>query len=92
MLSIMAANGLTESGECLDILGVDTQILSNKTPLSDLRKVDGLILSGGAARVGLTGQLGNCAEYLTLDIPILRDMCGPSIHGRVLWRQITRSP
>ena len=55
----------------LRYLGVDTQILSNKTPLSELRKVDGLILSGGAARVGLTGQLGNCAEYLTLDVPIL---------------------
>ena len=55
----------------LRYLGVDTQILSNKTPLSELRKVDGLILSGGAARVGLTGQLGNCAEYLTLEVPIL---------------------
>ena len=47
----------------LRYLGVDTQILSNKTPLSELRKVDGLILSGGAARVGLTGELGNCSEY-----------------------------
>ena len=55
----------------LRYLGVDTQILSNKTPLSELRKVDGLILSGGAARVGLTGELGNCAGYLTLDLPIL---------------------
>ena len=55
----------------LRYLGVDTQILSNKTPLSELRKADGLILSGGAARVGLTGELGNCAEYLTLDLPIL---------------------
>ena len=55
----------------LRYLGIDTQILSNKTPLSELRKVDGLILSGGAARVGLTGELGNCAEYLGLDIPIL---------------------
>jgi len=55
----------------LRYLGVDTQIFSNKTPLSELRKVDGLILSGGAARVGLTGELGNCAEYLQLDVPIL---------------------
>ena len=44
----------------LRYLGVDTQIQSNKTPLSELREVDGLILSGGAARVGLTGELGNC--------------------------------
>jgi GMP synthase (glutamine-hydrolysing) len=55
----------------LRYLGVDTKILSNKTPVSDFRKIDGLILSGGAARVGLTGQLGNCDKYLKLDIPIL---------------------
>lgn len=55
----------------LRYLGVDTKILPNKTPLSELRKVDGLILSGGAARVGITGELGNCAEYLSLDVPIL---------------------
>ena len=40
----------------LRYLGVDTQILPNKTPLDELREVDGLILSGGAARVGLTGE------------------------------------
>ena len=55
----------------LRYLGVDTKIVPNDTPLSDLRKVDGLILSGGAARVGLTGQLGKCGEYLSLDVPIL---------------------
>ena len=55
----------------LRYLGVDTKIFPNDTPLSDLRKVDGLILSGGAARVGLTGQLGKCGEYLSLDVPIL---------------------
>ena len=55
----------------LRYLGVDTQILPNKTPLDELREVDGLILSGGAARVGLTGELGNCGGYLGLDVPIL---------------------
>jgi GMP synthase (glutamine-hydrolysing) len=55
----------------LRYLGVETQILSNKTPLLEMRKVDGLILSGGAARVGLTGKLGNCSDYLSLDVPIL---------------------
>tara|TARA_B000000609_G_scaffold153881_1_gene142860 strand:- start:445 stop:1038 length:594 start_codon:yes stop_codon:yes gene_type:complete len=55
----------------LRYLGVDTKIFPNDTPLSGLREVDGLILSGGAARVGLTGELGNCAEYLTLEVPIL---------------------
>ena len=55
----------------LRYLGVDTQIINNMTEVSDLRELDGLILSGGAARVGLTGELGNCGAYLELDIPIL---------------------
>lgn len=55
----------------LRYLGVDTQILPNDTPLDGLRGIDGLVLSGGAARVGLTGELGNCAAYLGLDVPIL---------------------
>ena len=55
----------------LRYLGVDTQIIPNMTAVSDLRDLDGLILSGGAARVGLTGELGNCGAYLELDMPIL---------------------
>ena len=55
----------------LRYLGVDTQILPNDVPVSEMRELDGLILSGGAARVGLTGKLGNCAEYLSLEVPIL---------------------
>tara|TARA_B100000575_G_C22921349_1_gene534481 strand:- start:97 stop:690 length:594 start_codon:yes stop_codon:yes gene_type:complete len=55
----------------LRYLGVDTKIVSNNTPLEQIRDVDGLILSGGAARVGLTGELGRCSEYLTLEVPIL---------------------
>ncbi len=55
----------------LRYLGVDTQIIENSTPVSELRKLDGLILSGGAARVGITGELGNCGAYLELSIPIL---------------------
>ena len=55
----------------LRYLGVDTQIINNMTPVSELRELDGLILSGGAARVGLTGELGNCGAYLALEIPIL---------------------
>ncbi len=55
----------------LRYLGVDTTIISNSTPLDEMREVDGLILSGGAARVGLTGELGNCGTYLGMEIPIL---------------------
>ena len=55
----------------LRYLGVDTQIVDNTTPVESLRELDGIILSGGAARVGLTGELGNCGAYLELDMPIL---------------------
>ena len=48
----------------LRYLKVDTQIIPNTTPVEELRELDGLILSGGAARIGLTGELGNCAAFL----------------------------
>ena len=66
----------------LRYLGVDTQIQPNKTPLDELREVDGLILSGGAARVGLTGELGNCGGYLGLDVPILGICAGHQFMAR----------
>ena len=53
----------------LRYLGVDTQIIDNTTPLKELRELDGLVLSGGAARIGLSGDLGNCAAFLKLKIP-----------------------
>jgi len=66
----------------LRYLGVDTQILPNDTSVEDLRSVDGLILSGGAARVGLTGALGNCPAYFALDLPILGICAGHQIMAR----------
>ena len=52
----------------LKYLKVDTRIIPNDTPVDELRNLDGLILSGGAARIGLSGELGNCAEFLKLEI------------------------
>ena len=66
----------------LRYLGVETQILPNNTPIEELRELDGLILSGGAARVGLTGKLGNCADYLSLDVPILGICAGHQFMAR----------
>ncbi|HJM17905.1 MAG TPA: GMP synthase subunit A [Candidatus Thalassarchaeaceae archaeon] len=66
----------------LRYLGVETQILPNTIPVKDLRDLDGLILSGGAARVGLTGKLGNCAEYLELEVPILGICAGHQFMAR----------
>ena len=37
----------------LRYLKVDTQIIPNTTPVEELRELDGLILSGGAARIAM---------------------------------------
>ncbi|MHB8634634.1 MAG: GMP synthase subunit A [Thermoplasmatota archaeon] len=58
----------------LRYLKQETKIVPNTTPVSELQEanVDGLMLSGGAARVGLDGRLGEVGHYLDrLDVPIL---------------------
>jgi GMP synthase (glutamine-hydrolysing) len=59
----------------LKYLDVETKIVPNTTPLADLEAegVDGLVLSGGAPRVGLDAKaMGRNAEYLDkADVPIL---------------------
>jgi len=55
-------------------LDVDTKIVPNTTPFKEIyaEKIDGLVLSGGAPRMGLQKELGNCREYLEkADFPIL---------------------
>ncbi len=56
-------------------LGAETKIVPNSTPLSDLvaAKVDGLVLSGGAARISRdSNKLGSNGEYLDMaKFPIL---------------------
>lgn len=66
----------------LRYLGVDTKIIENSTPVSELRELDGLLLSGGAARVGLEGELGNCGAFLELEIPILGICAGHQFMAR----------
>lgn len=49
----------------LKYLGADTAIVPNTTPFKELGEVDGLVLSGGAPRVGLNADLmGRNGEYL----------------------------
>ncbi|MCK4443293.1 MAG: GMP synthase, partial [Thermoplasmata archaeon] len=48
----------------LKYLGVETKIIPNTTLFDEL-EVDGLVLSGGAPRVGLEEEkMGNNGEYL----------------------------
>jgi GMP synthase (glutamine-hydrolysing) len=76
----------------LRYLGVDTKIIENTTPLSELRQLDGLLLSGGAARVGLSGELGNCAAYLGLEVPILGICAGHQFMARFYGGDARESP
>jgi len=69
----------------LRYLKQDTQIVDNKTPVEQLAAadLDGLLLSGGAPRVGLSGELGACGSYLdTLDMPILGVCAGHQFMAR----------
>ncbi len=56
----------------LKYLDVDTAIIPNTTPLDDI-EADGLVLSGGAPRVGLNEEkMGRNGEYLDrAGVPIL---------------------
>ena len=66
-------------------LEVDTKIVPNTISFTDLSKenVDGLVLSGGAPRIGLESDLGNCSEYLEkADFPILGICAGHQFMAR----------
>ncbi len=46
-------------------LGADSRIVPNTTPFEELQGVDGLVLSGGAPRVGLDASaMGRNGEYI----------------------------
>jgi GMP synthase (glutamine-hydrolysing) len=48
----------------LKYLGVESEIVPNDAPWEKVGDLDGLVLSGGAPRVGLAHALGNCATFL----------------------------
>jgi GMP synthase (glutamine-hydrolysing) len=49
----------------LKYLGVDAKIVPNDSPISDLKEVDGLVLSGGAPRVGIDPEkMGKNGDYI----------------------------
>ena len=47
-------------------MGVDTEIIDNTTPAEEI-DADGLVLSGGPD----VADVGNCADYLELGVPVL---------------------
>ena len=66
-------------------LNVETSIVPNTTKLQVLldAKIHGLVLSGGAPRIGLDNSLGSCAEYLEkATFPILGICAGHQFMGR----------
>lgn len=54
-------------------LGVETKMIPNTTPFEEIKDLDGLILSGGAPRIGLSAEkMGKNREYLEkADYPIM---------------------
>ncbi|UCH72485.1 MAG: GMP synthase subunit A [Thermoplasmatales archaeon] len=56
----------------LKYLDVETKIVPNTASFLEVSDVDGLVLSGGAPRIAIEGNLGNCSEFLEkANYPIL---------------------
>lgn len=72
-------------GRVLRYLKQDTQIVPNDTPVADLEAagVDGLVLSGSGARVGLDEGLGQVGAYFDrLRVPMLGVCAGHQFMAR----------
>ena len=66
-------------GRALRDVGVETEIVDNTTPPEDIQ-ADGLVLSGGPD----IENIGRCAEYLDLDIPVLGICLGMQVIAQEL--------
>jgi len=67
----------------LRYLGAEAEIVPNTIPFEEISDADALVLSGGAPRVGLSGELGNCGEYLDRAlVPVLGICAGHQFMAR----------
>ncbi len=67
----------------LRYLEVEAEIIPNTTSLKEIPDADGMVLSGGAPRIGLSGDLGNCGKYLDNgDCPIIGICAGHQFMAR----------
>lgn len=75
-------------------LDVETMIVPNTTLFKELQqaKIQGLVLSGGAPRIGLDGTLGNCGDYLkNARVPILGICAGHQFMARFFGGEVKPS-
>lgn len=75
-------------------IGVDTKIFPNTVSFQEIldENVDGLVLSGGAPRIGLEGKLGNCKEYLEkADFSVLGICAGHQFMARFFGGKVSPS-
>ncbi len=67
----------------LRYLDTDAAIVPNKTPYREISDADAIVLSGGAPRIGLSGELGNCGEYLEkATVPVMGICAGHQFMAR----------
>ncbi len=64
-------------------IGVDVEMVDNETPPEEI-EADGLVLSGGPD----IDRIGNSAEYLSLDIPVLGICLGMQIIADALGGEV----
>ena len=60
-------------------IGVETEIVDNTTPADEI-DADGLVLSGGPD----IEEIGNCADYLDLDVPVFGICLGMQVIAKEL--------